>query len=147
MDTLQTDLSVSTEIKLYYDLHLPENLEKPAPLMIAVHGYGAHKRYMMREARAVAPEDFVIASVQGPHHHYRPTSDGYRVGFGWLSEHNSAEYVALHHDFLLRVIEKLQGENLIDPEQIYLYGFSQACALRWLTKSLITENFVRRTAN
>jgi len=128
---LETDLSITAEIKLYYDVFVPENLTYPAPLLIAVHGYGAHKRYMMREARAVTPENFVIASVQGPHHHYRPTSDGYRVGFGWLSEHNSAEYIALHHDFLLRVVERLRGENLIDCEQIYLYGFSQACALNF----------------
>lgn len=128
---LETDLSITAEIKLYYDVFVPEDLTEPPPLLIAVHGYGAHKRYMMREARAVAPENFVIASVQGPHHHYRPTSDGYRVGFGWLSEHNSAEYVALHHDFLLRVIDKLERENVIDRDQIYLYGFSQACALNF----------------
>ena len=128
---LETDLSITAEIKLYYDVFVPENLTSPSSLLIAVHGYGGHKRYMMREARAVAPENFVIASVQGPHHHYRPTSDGYRVGFGWLSEHNSAEYVSLHHDFLLRVIDKLEGENFIEPEQIYLYGFSQACALNF----------------
>lgn len=128
---LETDLSITAEIKLYYDVFVPENHKSPAPLLIAVHGYGAHKRYMMREARAVTPENVVIASVQGPHHHYRPTSDGYRVGFGWLSEHNSAEYVALHHDFLLRVIEKLDGDGLIDRSQIYLFGFSQACALNF----------------
>jgi predicted esterase len=128
---LETDLSITAEIKLYYDIFIPDQPDSPAPLLIAVHGYGAHKRYMMREARAVAPENFVIASVQGPHHHYRPTSDGYRVGFGWLSEHNSTEYVALHHEFLLRVIEKLNGDGLIDGERIYLYGFSQACALNF----------------
>lgn len=128
---LENDLSITAEIKLYYDVFIPDQLNAPAPLLMAVHGYGAHKRYMMREARAVAPENFVIASVQGPHHHYRPTSDGYRVGFGWLSEHNSGEYVALHHDFLLRVIDKLGGDNLVDRQQIYLYGFSQACALNF----------------
>ena len=128
---LETDLSLTAEIKLYYDIFVPDKLNATAPLLIAVHGYGAHKRYMMREAQAVAPTNFVIASVQGPHHHYRPTSDGYRVAFGWLSEYNSAEYVALHHDFLLRVIEKLDGDGLIDREQIYLYGFSQACALNF----------------
>jgi phospholipase/carboxylesterase len=128
---LETDLSLTAEIKLYYDIFIPDELKTPAPLLIAVHGYGAHKRSMMREARAVAPENFVIASVQGPHHHYRPTSDGYRVGFGWLSEHNSAEYVALHHDFLLRVTDKLDGDDLIDRKQIYLFGFSQACALNF----------------
>jgi len=99
--------------------------------LIAVHGYGAHKRYMMREARQVAPKGFVIASVQGPHHHYRPTSDGFRIGFGWLSDVNSAEYVALHHSFLLNVIEKLSADGLVDTSKIYLYGFSQACALNF----------------
>ncbi|MEO8574974.1 MAG: hypothetical protein ABI481_13500, partial [Pyrinomonadaceae bacterium] len=35
------------------------------------------------------------------------------------------------HDFLLRVIEKLTNDGLIDASQIYLYGFSQACALNF----------------
>ncbi len=128
---LETDLSITADIRLYYDVLVPDELKSPGPLLIAVHGYGAHKRYMMREAQAVAPANFVIASVQGPHHHYRPTSDGYRVGFGWLSEHNSAEYIALHHYFIRRVIEKLVSDGLIDSKQIYLYGFSQACALNF----------------
>ena len=128
---LKTDLSIPAEISLYYDLFVPGNLEGPAPLLIAVHGYGAHKRYMMREARLVAPDDFVIASVQGPHQHYRPTKDGYRTGFGWLTDHNSEEYVALHHDFLLRVIDELEKKRIIESERVYLYGFSQACALNF----------------
>ena len=128
---LKTDVSFRAEISLYYDLFVPDDQEAPAPLLIAVHGYGAHKRYMMRESRFVAPENFVIASVQGPHQHYRPTKEGYRTGFGWLTDHNSDEFVALHHDFLLRVIDELESEGLIDREQIYLYGFSQACALNF----------------
>jgi predicted esterase len=125
-----TDLTLKTEIDLYYDLYTPDGAKK-APLLIAVHGYGAHKRYMMREARAVAPENFVIASVQGPHQHFRPTADGYRVGFGWLTEYKPEEYVRIHHDFLLRVIDSLAVDDLIDPAQIYLFGFSQACALNF----------------
>ena len=128
---LETDLSITAEIKLYYDMFVPDDVSVPAPLLIAVHGYGAHKGYMMREARAVAPDHFAIASLQGPHHHYRPTSDGYRVGFGWLSEHNSAEYVALHHRFILQVIGKFDADNLVDRKQVYLFGFSQACALNF----------------
>ena len=125
-----TDLTFKAEINLYYDLHIPDG-GKNAPLLIAVHGYGAHKRHMMREARLVAPDNFVIASVQGPHQHFRPTPDGYRIGFGWLTEHNADEYVRLHHDFLLRVIEKLDADGLIDISRVYLYGFSQACALNF----------------
>lgn len=129
---LQTDLSITAEIRLYYDLFVPEEATANTPLLIAVHGYGAHKRYMMREARAVAPEGWAIASVQGPHQHFRKTADGgYRIGFGWLTEHNAAESVTLHHKFLLDVIEGLESKNLIDCSQIYLFGFSQACALNF----------------
>ena len=124
------DLSLKAEINLYYDLHVPDGAAN-APLLIAVHGYGAHKRYMMREARAVAPENFVIASVQGPHQHFRPTADGYRIGFGWLTEHKPEEYIRIHHDFLLRIIDNLAADGLIDRSQIYLYGFSQSCALNF----------------
>ena len=127
----ETDLSVKAEINLYYDLYMPENARPHAPLLIAVHGYGAHKRYMMREARAVTPEDWVIASVQAPHQHFRPTEEGFRVGFGWLTDHKPEESVALHHKFLLNVIEKLSSDGIIDRKQVYLYGFSQACALNF----------------
>jgi predicted esterase len=125
---LRTDLSLKAEIELYYDVFLPPS-NGPRPLLIAVHGYGAHKRYMMREARSVAPDGWAIASVQGPHQHFRQTNDGYRVGFGWLTDHRPEEYVRLHHEFLLRVVDALDGE--IDRSRIYLYGFSQACALNF----------------
>ena len=126
----QNDLSFKAEISLYYDLFVPEGATN-APLLIAVHGYGAHKRYMMREARLVAPDNFVIASVQGPHQHFRPTENGYRIGFGWLTEHKPEEYVRLHHNFLLRVIDKLHTDGVIDTARVYLYGFSQSCALNF----------------
>lgn len=130
-ENLQTDLSVKAEIKLYYDLYVPENVDKSAPLLIAVHGYGAHKRYMMREARLIAPDNFVVASLQAPHQHFRETDGGFKTGFGWLTDYKSEESIAVHHNFLLEVIEKLDKDKIIDAEKIYLYGFSQACALNF----------------
>ena len=128
---LKTDLNLNAEIKLYYDLFVPENLENPAPLLLAVHGYGAHKRYMMREARLIAPESIVIASIQAPFQHYRQTDDGFKVGFGWLTDYKSDESILVHHNFALQLIEKLAKDELIDEKQIYLFGFSQACALNF----------------
>jgi len=128
---MQTDLFLKAEIKLYYDLYVPENLEKPAPLLIAVHGYGAHKRYMMREAKLVAPEHFAVLSIQAPYQHFRPTADGYRIGFGWLTDYKPEESIPLHHNFILELVEKLRSENVIDMDKIYLFGFSQACALNF----------------
>ena len=128
---LETDKTVKAEINLYHDLFVPDGASANAPLLIAVHGYGAHKRYMMREARAVAPDGWAIASIQAPHQHFRKTDDGFRVGFGWLTEHKPEEYVRLHHDFILRLIDKLASDKTIDPARIFLYGFSQACALNF----------------
>jgi phospholipase/carboxylesterase len=128
---LEIDLSCKAEINLYYDLSVPDNREQSAPLLLAVHGYGAHKRYMMREAQLIAPADFVIASVQAPYPHFRETGGGYKTGFGWLTDYKPEESIALHHNFLLELVEKLRSQNVIDTNKIYLYGFSQACALNF----------------
>lgn len=128
---LQTDLSVKAEINLYYDFYKPEKAEKSLPLLIAVHGYGAHKRYMMREARLVAPQNFAIVSLQAPHQHFRRTDAGYKIGFGWLTDFKPEESVALHRKFLCDIIEKFVGEKIVDERQIFLFGFSQACALNF----------------
>lgn len=130
-ENLRSDLSIKTEINLYYDLFVPENLERGAPLLIAVHGYGAHKGYMMREARAVAPANFVIVSLQAPHQHFRRDGDKLKTGFGWQANYKSEESILLHHNFVLEIIERLAGQKLIDIDKIYLYGFSQACALNF----------------
>lgn len=128
---LQTDLTVTAQIQLYYDLYVPDGLATPGPLLIAVHGYGAHKRYMMREAKLVAGDQYVIAAIQAPHPHYRRTDDGYRIGYGWLSDQKPEQHIQLHHKFVLDVIDKLDADGLIDPSQIFMYGFSQACALNF----------------
>ena len=82
-DTSQTDRTLSAEIKLYYDVHIPA--ATPAPLLIALHGYGASKRQMMREARQMAPSSFAVAALQGFHQHMKePKEPGgpLRFGFG-----------------------------------------------------------------
>lgn len=131
-DMLKTDQSVSAEIKLYYDTFIPKSAAVPAPLLISVHGYGAHKIYMMRESRLIAPEHFVLASIQGPHQFYGKGRNGeYRTTFGWLTDHRSDESIALHQKFILDLIEKLVSDGNVDPQKIYLFGFSQACALNF----------------
>ncbi|MBA3255550.1 MAG: hypothetical protein H0T64_02730 [Pyrinomonadaceae bacterium] len=124
--------SLTTEIKLYYDLHLPEI--QTAPLLIALHGYGASKRQMMREARQIAPPNFAIAALQGFHQHLKePKEPGgpLRFGFGWLTNSRPEESVALHHKALIDLTGMLVGEGVVDPEQVFLLGFSQSCALNY----------------
>lgn len=122
---------MKAEIDLYYDLFVPENVSKPAPLLITVHGYGMNKRYMMREARQIAPYGFVIASLQGPHQHFQRTGDTYKIGFAWLTDYKTEEYIRLHQKFILDVVDKLTQDGVIDPARVYLFGFSQSSALNF----------------
>ena len=127
-----TERSLSAEIKLYYDLS--EAQPAPAPLLIALHGYGANKRQMMREAESIVPEGFAIASLQGPHQHLKdPKEPGgpLRFGFGWLTNFRPEESVATHHRALLELIDSLTDDGIADPRRIFLLGFSQSCALNY----------------
>src|SRR6266699_6950515 len=123
---------LTAEIKLYYDLHLPQ--QTPAPLLIALHGYGASMRQMMREARSVAPADFAIVSLQGPHQHLKePKEPGgpLRFGFGWLTDFHPEESIAVHHRALLEMISLLVDKGIADQHRVFLLGLSQACALNY----------------
>ena len=128
----QVDRALEARINLYYDLR-PGTIS-PAPLLIALHGYGANKRYMMGEAQLMAPGQFAIASLQGPHQHIREprvTGGPLRFGFGWLTNFRTEESVALHHRALLNLIEILSNEGVADPNRVFLLGFSQSCALNY----------------
>jgi phospholipase/carboxylesterase len=127
-----TERSLAAAIKLYYDLEPPTAV--PAPLLIALHGYGASKRQMMREAQIITPESFAVASLQGPHQHLKePKEPGgpLRFGFGWLTNFRPEESVAIHHQALLDLIDSLTAEGVADPNRIFLLGFSQSCALNY----------------
>ena len=124
--------TLGANISLHYDLDLPE--VRPAPLLIALHGYGANKRQMMREAKQMAPESFAIVSPQGFHQHMREPKEAsgpLRFGFGWLTNFHPEESVAIHHQALLDLMQTLSADNLIDPKRIFLLGFSQSCALNY----------------
>src|SRR5690348_13373573 len=128
----ENERTLTANIKLYYDLHVPE--ETPAPLLIALHGYGANKRQMMREAQLMAPDNFAIASLQGFHQHIKePREPGgpLRFGFGWLTNFHSEESVALHHQALSDLIQSLIDEGVADSARVFLLGFSQSCALNY----------------
>jgi predicted esterase len=131
-ESQEVERNLTTEIKLYYDLHLPE--VQPAPLLIALHGYGANKRQMMREARQMAPANFAIAAPQGFHQHLKePKEPGgpLRFGFGWLTNFRPEESVALHHKELIALTEMLVSEGVVDKHYVFLLGFSQSCALNY----------------
>src|ERR1700752_320763 len=110
--------TLPTEINLYYDVVTAAT--KPAPLLIALHGYGASKWHAMQEAKMIAPEGFALAALQGPHQHLREPFNRdapLRFGFGWLTNFHPEESVAVHHRALLDIIHALVGEGIAEADR------------------------------
>ena len=131
-ENLRSERALIAEVKLYYDLYIPA--AGACPLLIALHGYGANKRQMMREARAIAPDGFAVAAAQGFHQHIRePKEEGgpLRYGFGWVTNFRPEESVALHHRVLIDLIVTLAHEGVADPARVFLLGFSQAVGINY----------------
>jgi predicted esterase len=142
-DGLREERNLSAEIKLYYDLSVPDTDAAPHPLLIALHGYGANKRQMMREARLCAPPRFAIASLQGFHQHLKePKEKGgtLRYGFGWLTNFHPEDSIEVHHRALLDLMGELETEGIARREHIFLLGFSQSCALNYRFAFTHTEH-------
>jgi phospholipase/carboxylesterase len=132
MNNPVAERTLTAQITLRYDV-LPAEA-RPAPLLIALHGYGASKWHALREAKMIAPEGFALAALQGPHQHLREPKDKggpLRFGFGWLTNFHPEESVAIHHQALLQMIDEVSGEGIADPKRIFLLGFSQSCALNY----------------
>ena len=131
-EPLESDLSLRAEARLYYDVYAPGG--GAAPLLVALHGYGSNKGWMMREARQHVPAGFAVAALQGPHQHMKePREQGgpLRYGFGWLTNFRPEESVALHHRAVLDLVEALVARGVALREQVFLLGFSQSCALNY----------------
>jgi len=129
---LQVDRTLAARINLYYDLRPAP--QPRAPLLIALHGYGANKGQMMREAQLLAPEYFAIASLQGFHQHIKPPKESggpLRFGFGWFTNFHAPESIAVHHHAISDLIRILADEGVADPARVFLLGFSQSCALNY----------------
>ena len=124
--------TLTSQTKLYYDVIAAPS--RSAPLLIALHGYGASKWHAMREAKMIAPEGFALAALQGPHQHLKdPRQPGgpLRFGFGWLTNFHPEDSVAAHHRGVLDLVDALVGEGIADANRIFLLGFSQSCALNY----------------
>lgn len=131
-EPLETDLSLKAEVRLYYDVYAPGG--GAAPLLLALHGYGSNKGWMMREARQHAPEGFAVAALQGAHQHIKePREKGgpLRYGFGWLTNFRPEESVALHHKAVLDLVASLVAGGVARGDRVFLMGFSQSCALNY----------------
>jgi predicted esterase len=132
---MMIEKATEQRINLHYDLYLPDaDAPRLRPLLIALHGYEGNKESMMALAQKINPDDFIIASVQGPNAFF-VRSDGEprnpRIGFGWMMQYKTEETIRLHHQTLMSVIEQTAAEHAVDRRAIFLLAFSQSVSLNY----------------
>ena len=110
-----------------YDLVIPA---QPAPLLIALHGYGQNKATALRFAKNIRT-DWTLAALQAPHPHHIRKADGLGTGFSWVSAHEPEEDVRNHHLFLSHVVDHAYCEGVSDAPRAFLFGFSQSVSLNY----------------
>lgn len=102
------------------------------PALIALHGYGGTRESLLSFATRLAGDGFVVAALQGTHQHAVRGPDGQlRPAYGWGTQGDHAANQALHHAFVLAVIEDLVRACRVDRRRIFLFGFSQSVGLNY----------------
>ena len=125
--------SIEQKVSCYYDLYVPDGAA-PKPLLIALHGYGGDKSSMMRLARRINEQDFVIAALQGAHQHMiipKTHEEKLGFGFGWVTNFKPEESVDLHHRNVRHIIETLTNQGIADGRNVFVMGFSQAVGVNF----------------
>ena len=129
-ETLQLPISYR------YDLVVPD---EPAPLLVALHGYGQSKEVALHFAQNIQKhtrKNWTLAALQAPHPHHvyegrGRKENGLGAGFSWVSSYKPAEDVRNHHLFLSHVIEHAYEEGWTDHPGAFLFGFSQSVSLNY----------------
>ena len=124
-ETLQLPISYR------YDLVIPD---EPAPLLIALHGYGQSKEVALHFARSIqkhTQRNWTLAALQAPHPHHIRKEEGLGAGFSWVSSYEPTEDVRNHHLFVSHVIEHAHKEGWTDRPSAFLFGFSQSVSLNY----------------
>jgi predicted esterase len=124
-------------VRRYFDLELPNltrwrGKSRRWPLLIALHGFQGDKDSMMRLARRIAAGKMVVISLQGPNQFLINYEKGdSRVGFGWGATWKMEESIGLHQHDIRALIDLSVRKYRASRSQVFLLGFSQACAYNY----------------
>lgn len=122
-------------------IRFPDGYEsyREYPLVVGLHGYGDTPENFIRLWERFYMPDFIYACPRAPY----PFMENNMTGYSWfLPYHDSLDVVALDRlsaDNVAGLVGRLRDEYRIS--EVYLFGFSQGCALTWLTGLYYPEEF------
>lgn len=114
-------------------VHVPEDYDpdQSYPLVIGLHGFAGSPEMFHSLYYAFDDPQYIYAAPQAPY----PLPMGSYLGFSWvlndLEGNPIVDSLHLSEQYVLNVIEQLRADYRVSD--VYLLGFSQGCALAYLT--------------
>lgn len=124
-------LSVPVPLRLLFR-PAPET-PRPAPVLIGMHGYAMDASSLFPLLCRMAPEEFLVVSLQGPLSAFAPGAQlGSREerGFHWGVSPRPEENRAVHRAAVTQALRWVVARRG-DPARVSLLGFSQPCSLNY----------------
>lgn len=108
-----------------YSLYVPSGVsaERPAPLLVVLHGAGGEGKVMVEQWKDLAEREGIV--LAGPDSLEAPR---------WASPQDGPLFL---HD----VVEKIRAEHPIDPRRVYLFGHSAGAVFGLQMAALESEYF------
>ncbi|NQZ76881.1 MAG: dienelactone hydrolase family protein [Ekhidna sp.] len=120
----------SVESDLKYELREPFSTEGQVPLFLLMHGVGSNEKDLF-QLKDYFPDGYVI-SLRAPFR-FGPSAFGwYQVDFSTGMPVYSQTQALESREILADFVDKaLDSHGLIDPNQVYLVGFSQGAIMSY----------------
>ena len=107
----------------------PENPARPAPAVLAVHGYGQPPDALWAYAAPLVPSGAWLVVPEGPSTFYRRArpqgSSKSGIGYGWVADPARELTDARNDALLLSALEHAHELAPIDPTRTWLLAYSQ----------------------
>jgi len=123
--------SLSIETTAYYAVQEPERVpDSPPALLLALHGWGQNCRSFLRAFAPLRKHNLIVVAPQAPHQFYLDAGTK-KVGFHWITLYDRKQSIQDVNGYIARLLEKLRGELLYDPERVVVLGFSQGSSMAY----------------
>lgn len=114
-----------------YLLHVPEQTDDDAVLVLTLHGYSSNPEAMLNLTLGMTGTRHIVASLQAPNQHYVKQGAPAVIGYNWGVAEHWGSAVRLHHDMVLETLAMLRGRFGIPASRCLLAGFSQPVGLNY----------------
>ncbi|MCD4701597.1 MAG: hypothetical protein K8S24_07045 [Candidatus Aegiribacteria sp.] len=122
-------------------LRFPEEYdpEREYPLVVGLHGYGDSPENFIRLWEYFYEPDFIYACPRGPY----PFMENNVTTFSWFRQYEEGydmqKLDLVSTEYVISLVDDLKERYLISD--VFLFGFSQGCAMTWMTGLMHPEEF------